>query len=193
MILSALFARIPNNSMLFLAQIAWFILPSGSANITAALSARLFPKWRLPVDFGNSWRNVRIFGDHKTWRGLITGIIAGGAVFFLQRSLSSSPFFSALELFDYKKAPWFLGFVMGFGALFGDLAKSFIKRRLAIAPGRQFIIADQIDWILGLHFVLPPFIYLNKSVILLSLVMGGLLHVAVKYIGWRNGLDVKVS
>jgi len=178
--------------LLVVTDIAYFFLPACAANMMPVFVKKI-NFLNYPVDFNKEWRGKRILGDHKTWRGLITGIIAGGAVFFLQRSLSSSPFFSALELFDYKKAPWFLGFVMGFGALFGDLAKSFIKRRLAIAPGRQFIIADQIDWILGLHLVLIPFVRINKSVISLSLVMGGLLHVAVKYIGWRNGLDVKVS
>ena len=31
--------------------------------------------WDYPVDFGRSFRGHRIFGTHKTWRGLIVGII----------------------------------------------------------------------------------------------------------------------
>lgn len=177
--------------MLMIARILWFLLPAGGANIAASLFARFLPRLNYPIDCGMRWRGKRIFGDHKTWRGIIAGTLAGGAIFLLQRSLSPSQFFHTLELFDYKKTPWFLGFVMGFGALFGDLAKSFVKRRLTIAPGRSFLVFDQIDWVLGTIFAANLFAKIPLSVILLSLPVGALAHGVVKYIGHLIGLDKK--
>lgn len=178
--------------MLLIAHIAWFLLPAGTANIAAWLSAMFLPRWNRPVDCGMRWRGKRVFGDHKTWRGIIAGTVTAGAVFLFQRSLPSSSFFHTLELFDYQKTPWFLGFVMGFGALLGDLAKSFVKRRVNIAPGSPFFVLDQIDWVLGTLLAAHLFVSIPVRIILFSLVLGGLAHGIVKYIGYRVGLDKRV-
>lgn len=177
--------------MTIVTRILWLLVPGAIANTTAALSSRMFPKWNSPVDLGARFMGARVFGDNKTWRGFIAGTLAGGAIFLLQRSLSSSQFFHALELFDYKKAPWFLGFVAGLGALFGDLVKSFVKRRLTIAPGRSFLVLDQIDWVLGALFAVNLFVRIPLSVILISLPVGALAHGIVKYLGYLAGLDKK--
>jgi CDP-2,3-bis-(O-geranylgeranyl)-sn-glycerol synthase len=42
-----------------------------------------------------------------------------------------------------------LGFLLGLGAMAGDAAKSFFKRRLGIAPGHPWIPFDQIDFQIG--------------------------------------------
>ena len=43
-----------------------------------------------------------------------------------------------------------------FGALLGDLAAAFLKRRLGIAPGGFFPIVDQVDFVVGaIVFALP--------------------------------------
>jgi CDP-2,3-bis-(O-geranylgeranyl)-sn-glycerol synthase len=40
-----------------------------------------------PIDGGRSYRGRRIFGDHKTWRGILTGMVAGTLVVGLQQVL----------------------------------------------------------------------------------------------------------
>ncbi|MBI4359559.1 MAG: CDP-archaeol synthase [Candidatus Jacksonbacteria bacterium] len=174
-----------------LASIIWLLAPGGIANIAAALIAKIIPSWSAPVDFGKSFAGNRVFGDHKTWRGLIGGTIAGGAIFLLQRSLSSEPFFHDIELFEYKKAPWFLGLIMGFGALFGDLVKSFIKRRLVIAPGRPLFALDQIDWVFGTLIASAVFLRLDLKIVFQSLIVGGLAHIVIKYCCFLVSLDKK--
>lgn len=78
-----------------------------------------------------------IFGSHKTIRGFLSGIVAGTAVGMLQGNL-------------------FPGFLLSFGALFGDLVGAFIKRRLSIEPGSLFPIVDQLNFVLfAIIFVLP--------------------------------------
>jgi len=78
-----------------------------------------------------------IFGSHKTIRGFISGLIAGTLVGLLQGEVSA-------------------GFLLSFGALFGDLAGAFVKRRLSIEPGALLPIVDQLSFVLfALIFVLP--------------------------------------
>jgi len=42
-----------------------------------------------------------------------------------------------------------LGLLCGSAAMAGDSAKSFVKRRLGIAPGRPWVPADQLDYVVA--------------------------------------------
>lgn len=78
-----------------------------------------------------------IFGSHKTIRGFLSGLITGAMIGFIQGQV-------------------FSGFLLSFGALFGDLAGAFLKRRLSIAPGSLFPVIDQLSFVLfAILFVLP--------------------------------------
>ncbi|RLG70583.1 MAG: CDP-2,3-bis-(O-geranylgeranyl)-sn-glycerol synthase, partial [Methanobacteriota archaeon] len=95
-----------------------------------------------PVDLGhNFWDGKRIFGDGKTWRGLVAGITAGTIVGFVQGRLLP-------------------GFLLGLGAMGGDLAGSFVKRRLGVARGSPTPGVDQLDFLVGalllVSLVEPP-------------------------------------
>jgi hypothetical protein len=48
------------------------------------------------------------------------------------------------------------GLRFGFGAVAGDAAKSFFKRRLAIAPGSPWIPFDQLDFAVGALVLVGP-------------------------------------
>ena len=129
----------------------WLLLPGGMANMAPVLAARLFPRLDAPVDLGVSFRGRRVFGTHKTFRGLIAGAVAGGATFTAQGALATHwPLLSELTLIRLEGA-WSPagGALLGLGALLGDLVKSFFKRRAGIDPGRPWVPWDQIDWILG--------------------------------------------
>src|SRR5262245_41549034 len=90
-----------------------------------------------PLDRGQSFRGKRIFGDNKTYRGIVvvglgTAIGFGLQSLFLHRSDSVR----GIELFDYsffKSAS--LGLAVGVAAMLSELPNSFIKRRFEIAPG----------------------------------------------------------
>ena len=68
----------------------------------------------------------RLFGDSKTWRGFVAGML-GGAI--------------AAPLLGY---PALTGIAFGLLAMLGDLASSFVKRRLGLAPSSQTLGLDQI-------------------------------------------------
>ena len=65
----------------------------------------------------------KLFGAHKTWRGIVVAALAGMLVFMLQQYFH--PLLPSLALIDYADfSPW-LGWWMGLGAISGDLVKSY--------------------------------------------------------------------
>lgn len=90
-----------------------------------------------PIDFGRLLSDgERIFGDHKTIRGLVSGISVGIIV-----GLSEAYLFSGTLL------P--VAVLASLGALLGDLAGAFVKRRLKIKPGGSLPGLDQLDFVVG--------------------------------------------
>jgi len=78
----------------------------------------------------------RIFGDHKTVRGLLSGLVVGITVGIFESFLSA----------DNVTIIATLGSA---GALLGDLGGAFIKRRMRIKPGQSLPGVDQLDFVLG--------------------------------------------
>ena len=165
-----------------IARLIYFMLPAYAANTAPVFTKHILKSWKAPLDFGMKFRGKRIFGEHKTWKGLLFGAAAGVLVAFLQSMVDTN-----LAIIDYSN--WlFAGFLLGFGALFGDAVKSFFKRRLDIPPGESWIPFDQIDYSLGaIVFVSPWFFpgFLNSIIII---IISFLLHVLFTYSGFRLGL-----
>lgn len=157
--------------------VLWFFLPAFVANMTPVLLKRL-PILNYPIDFGATLYGSRLFGNNKTWRGLIFGTLAGTLVFALQQQ-ATVPF----ALFTYSTQPLHLGFLLSVGALIGDLIKSFFKRQLGIKPGNPWYGLDQVDYIIGgLVFAAP--IYLPEIADILFLFIAGItLTVMINNIG----------
>ena len=110
----------------------WFFLPAGIANVTPVFLAKtpLFSKWNTPVDLGFKFRGKPILGAHKT-----TGVLWGACrtfVFWLQSETGKS-----IGGLDYAHLSIWVGVLLSFGALFGDMAKSFFKRQLNVASGKS--------------------------------------------------------
>ncbi|MEM4500149.1 MAG: CDP-2,3-bis-(O-geranylgeranyl)-sn-glycerol synthase [Candidatus Woesearchaeota archaeon] len=147
---------------LYILKSIWFLLPAYIANSTPVLVYKL-PVLNVPVDFNRKLNGKPIFGTHKTWRGLVFGILFGMIITYLQAILYQNfEFIKKISIYDYENA-FLFGFLMSFGALFGDLVKSFFKRRVGIREGKDWPIFDQIDFIVGaLVFTLP---YFEKSFI----------------------------
>ncbi|HVA82853.1 MAG TPA: CDP-2,3-bis-(O-geranylgeranyl)-sn-glycerol synthase [Candidatus Aquilonibacter sp.] len=116
-----------------------------------------------PIDNGRKLNKNRIFGDNKTWRGLIGGILAGSLIGFGESFVL--PYMLAI------------GIAQAFGAHFGDLLGSFIKRRSGRSPGHKAGLMDQYLFVIfAILFAAPlgnlPSIY----GILFILVITGALH-----------------
>lgn len=106
-----------------------------------------------PIDRGRNFSDGRrILGDHKTIRGFTLGVI-GGVLTGLAEALAApllTPYIGPLAGGDGFMQISALALVaLSFGALSGDLVKSFFKRRLNIASGAMLPVADQLDFVLG--------------------------------------------
>jgi len=132
----------------FLLQCFWFMLPAYFANGTPVVINRL-KILEIPVDFNRTFQGKPIFGKNKTWRGLIFGLLTGLIIFVIQKWLYQFPLFEKISLINYTNYSLALGFLLSFGAIFGDLVKSFFKRRRNLEPGQSWFPFDQLDWILG--------------------------------------------
>ncbi len=153
-------------------QLLYFMLPAYFANMSPVFGRFFLKNFNTPV-------SQRYLGSHKTWKGFILGILAAIIVSFVQFKLD----LTTLNLIDYNN--WLLfGFLMGFGALFGDAVKSFFKRRLKIRPGVPWVPFDEIDYSIG-SLVFASFIYfpgwLDSFVII---IMNFFLHIIVNHLAF---------
>jgi CDP-2,3-bis-(O-geranylgeranyl)-sn-glycerol synthase len=171
----------------------WFMLPVAGANVTPIFSAAT-PGLRhlnAPIDNGRTFRGKRIFGSHKTWRGLVTGIIAATLTLWLQQE-AVSHYHWARELaggVDYSAlSTLILGPLFGIGALGGDAAKSFFKRQRGIEPGRSWLPFDQLDYIIGGVLVSLPFVTVSAPRYAWIAVIWFLMHLLASFIGGSVGL-----
>ncbi|MFZ5842570.1 MAG: CDP-archaeol synthase [Pseudomonadota bacterium] len=178
--------------MRLLLEIFWLMLPAGVANMAPVVAARLFPHWDWPIDAGVSLAGVRLFGDHKTVRGLLAGVVAGALVFIGQQLLCArfEPL-RAIARLDYATASWWWGAALGLGALLGDLLKSFFKRRFGIAPGQPWFPFDQIDWMLGALLIAWPMAVLDLRLVTVALLLAAIVSLLVKRVGFWLHLDDK--
>lgn len=174
-------------------QILWLILIPGGANIAANFAKTIFPKFNQPIDFNKSFLGRRITGDNKTYRGLLTGIVVSQLVFMLEIEIANNfQYLKSLSLIDYKLLPSYFGFLVGFGALIGDIVKSFFKRQLEIEPGKTWFPFDQVDWAVGSFVVTSFFVKLNIVDFLTFIGVGLLLHLVIKYLGALLGLSKSI-
>lgn len=174
----------PSAAAVQIVSVIWFLLPAGIGNMAPVFAARLLPAWDCPVDFALTLRGRRLFGSHKTWRGIAAGLVAATAAFLAQQSLCAQyDWARTFSWVDYASQPWWLGTAMGGAALGGDLLKSLAKRQVGVAPGRPWPPFDQIDWLLGLSVLAALMSLLRLDRLLLLLAVGTILHLASKVVG----------
>ncbi|HLC97371.1 MAG TPA: CDP-archaeol synthase [Candidatus Nanoarchaeia archaeon] len=161
--------------LFFIIQALYYFLPAYVANMAPVLF-----KW-LPI--GDKPIHQKIFGSHKTWRGLIIAPVMGMLIFWLQK-LAYESGFQDLAIIDYSDFSLVLGFLLGGGAILGDLVKSFFKRRHGIKAGQSWKPWDQLDFVFG-ALALSFFVYVPPAeAVLVLLVFSPILHMLVSYIGF---------
>jgi CDP-2,3-bis-(O-geranylgeranyl)-sn-glycerol synthase len=171
--------------MTLIAQVIWFLIPAGVANLVPPISAKLLPRWDSPMDFGVHWRGQQLLGSHKTVRGLVTGTLMALLVHHGQVLLAlRSDWLADLAISPAYYHYWWLGAWLGFTALLGDALKSLAKRQLNIEPGKPWLPWDKIDWILGClagcWFLLP----ISTAFALTAIVCGLVLSSAGRIVGY---------
>ena len=167
---------------LFLFKFFYFMLPAYFANM-APVMVKKISLFAVPIDLNKQLNGKPILGKNKTFRGLIFGVIFAIVITYFQHLFYNIEYFKNASFFSYQN--WLLfGFLMGFGALTGDLIKSFFKRRLGIKPGEKFIPFDQTDFVLGaLIFVMPVF-DVTLKIFITSILLSFVLHIAVNHIAF---------
>jgi CDP-2,3-bis-(O-geranylgeranyl)-sn-glycerol synthase len=171
-------------------QTLWFLMPASVANMAPVLAARIFPTWNTPIDLGFTFRNIRVFGDHKTIRGLVAGTIAGGLIFILQAALlDRNPLLNAFAYPGFAAVPVWFGFWQGFCALVGDMTKSFFKRRLGIRPGASWIPFDQIDWTIATLLGSFAFVHISVFQSLAAIFLAFVLSLSAHRLGYLLKLN----
>lgn len=166
-----------SNIVLFLSVI-WFLMPSFFANMAPVFANRIFGKKGNPI-------NKKIFGENKTYRGLISGVILSIIIIYVQYLLYPVNTFKAISILNYGSINLIIyGFLFGFGSMIGDLIKSFFKRRLGIKPGSMFMPFDQIDYILGTFLFLSIVYFPGWVVFCWSLLISFLGNILVNLIAY---------
>jgi CDP-2,3-bis-(O-geranylgeranyl)-sn-glycerol synthase len=166
----------------------WFMLPAAIANVTPIIAAVTpgLTRFDHPIDGNRKWRGEPIFGSHKTWRGLITGVIMASMTFWLQKNAFAQ--YDWVRQFcdpvNYNNLPWVLGPLLGFGALAGDAIKSFFKRRSGVEAGKSWFPFDQLDYIIGAVLISLPFVRLKLIEYVWILVIWFGMHLLFSYLGW---------
>jgi len=118
-----------------------FIFPAYCANAVPVIAGG-----GRPMDFGrNFFDGKRVFGKNKTFRGFFFGWAVGVLVGLVEGLVFGNADLSVL-----------FSVLTPLGALCGDLAGAFVKRRLGIAPGGLLPVIDQVDFVVGaILFSLP--------------------------------------
>jgi len=148
----------------------------------------LWPWLARPLDGGHSWRGARIFGDNKTWRGLVAMILFSIlGCYALSGLVTLAPGLAAYNVLDFsaREAP-FYGLLFGLGYSLFELPNSFLKRQRKIRPGQAgalpHILLDQADSVLGCLLLLYPFSRMDVTLVLTGVVAFTVLHLAVNYL-----------
>jgi CDP-diglyceride synthetase len=169
-------------------ETAYLILPLLVAGAVHApvIKKNLLPRLARPLDFGRSFRDARIFGENKTWRGLLLMSTVAVLVVLGQSQLYRLDVFQELSIVDYSRTSWLaLGLALGLSYSLAELPNSFVKRRLGIPPGGvsrrrglvQYVV-DQADSAAGGTLALA-FFGLAWDALLIVFALGFALHVAM--------------
>lgn len=162
-------------------QASWLMLPAYISNPTAVVFGG-----GTPIDLKKNWLDGRrIFGDGKTFRGLIGGTACGIIIGLVQMQVTSLHYLGTFTLISI--------FMLSFGALLGDITKSFFKRRLGYERGAKFPLVDQLDFVVGawiLTYVFDPIWFSDNFlsapwIMVTVVILTPLLHRLTNIIGYH--------
>ncbi len=158
-----------------------FFLPAGFANMAPVLVNKIpiINRYNYPLDGYAKFRGKRILGDHKTWRGLLSGVVMGILIAWFEIVIFK---FKISDGHDLNQL-W-CGGLMGLGALTGDSVKSFFKRQININSGQSWFIFDQIDYILGGIIFTLPVVILSWYLYFTILTIYFSLHLIISFLGY---------
>ncbi len=144
-----------------------YIFPAYAANAAPVLFGG-----GMPLDLNRKFLGKPIFGRHKTIRGLAAGLLAG-LLFAFAESLFIPYMLQA-------------GILLGLGAMSGDLAGSFAKRRMGAKEGSKVFLLDQYPFLIfALLFSYPIKHLPGIPGILFLFILTGILHAFTNFSAHR--------
>ncbi len=164
---------------LLIIQAVYFFLPAYAAIIAPMLFHR------IPV--GEKAVYEQWFGKNKTWRGVVIAIFAAVVVFWIQRGLYESGFVRFAVL-DYSGFPLEYGFLLGVGAVVGDLWKSYLKRKEKIKEGEPWVPMDQLCYVFGALLFSFWYYVPYANLVLVLVIVSFVLHIGISYCGYLIGI-----
>lgn len=152
-----------------------------------------------PIDGGRILKDGRrILGDGKTYRGLFAGIACGVLLGLFQMLFlipASELLHISLPSFSGRGSTTMVILLsLASGSLFGDMFKSFFKRRLGMKRGASLPLVDQLDFVLGAwvftYLSSPGWFAINftRDIMVAVLVLTPLLHLTTNVVGYIIGV-----
>jgi CDP-2,3-bis-(O-geranylgeranyl)-sn-glycerol synthase len=152
---------------LLIALVIYF--PAFTANGSAP-----FVRRGHPIDFNkNFFDGRRIFGDGKTFEGLLVSLTFGTII--------------GVIIARFWGVSWiFISFVESLAAMLGDMTGAFIKRRLNIPRGGRALGLDQLDFVLGSSLALV-LLHVNIELcqFLFIILIAFIMHILTNNVAYR--------
>jgi len=180
----------PSGPLAIVVVALWTMLPAYVPNNVAVLVGG-----GRAIDAGRTWNGRRLLGDGKTWRGTAAGVTAGVVLALLldagHEAVGAAVGVSLLSF----TLPAAAG--LAAGAMLGDIAASFLKRRTGRERGAPFPGLDQLDFVVGavaLTALLDPGWFSEAflqpvTVLLAVVVLTPALHLATNAVAYWLGLN----
>jgi CDP-2,3-bis-(O-geranylgeranyl)-sn-glycerol synthase len=169
----------------------WLGLPAWVANSTPVILGG-----GMPIDRGLVLRDGhRLFGNSKTVRGFVLGVICGTLVGAAQTLVA--PYLRPLlgmfvTVTPDMEAVLFMtlptAFLLSLGALTGDLLGSFFKRRAGIKSGNPSPILDQLGFIILALIAASPFLHPGSQYAIVLILTTLCVHWLSNALGYLLGL-----
>jgi CDP-2,3-bis-(O-geranylgeranyl)-sn-glycerol synthase len=163
----------------------WIMIPAYVPNSAAAVLGG-----GTPIDLGKTCSDGRrVFGDGKTYRGFFGGVLCG-----ILAGLVEIWAWSSFNLTALPRQTLLSVTLLAAGALLGDLAKSFLKRRLGKERGEAWPLVDQYDLVIGsfllILLVYPQWLFENITlpIAVWIVIITPILHRVVNIIGYYIGV-----
>jgi CDP-2,3-bis-(O-geranylgeranyl)-sn-glycerol synthase len=178
--------------LVVVAQALFFFLPAYVANMCPVIlgNVRCLQFLKKPIDGGRRFGSGRLFGEHKTYLGFVAGVLGASLTGIVQYLIFwGIPQIRWIFLFEYSPVSALLaGFMLGLGALSGDLVKSFIKRRLGKKDGESFFPFDQLDFVIGGLLAGSAVYFPSWSHVAVLIILTPVLHLLSNIAGFKLGL-----
>lgn len=161
----------------------WIYLFFTALPLYVANSSAMVFGGKTPIDGNKNWGDGRpIFGKGKTWKGTGMGVLIGTFV-----GLLLGYFFPQLtQLVSNEYVVY--AFLLSAGGLVGDIAGSFVKRRMNMPRGSPAQILDQLDFVVGGVLFSIAFSTPNWTGLILLVMITPFMHLAFNRLAYMLGI-----